>query len=81
MGRKSLKQRAIELLKQLNTSELSEVLDQFDVGSSNNSYDNVELLLHKNCPICNSQNHIKKGKTKLGLTIFKCKNCGHRWSN
>lgn len=80
MGRKSKKQQAIELLRQLNKNELKEVLDAFDVGSPENSYENVENLLTKECPNCKSTEHIRKGKTKLGLTIYKCKNCGRKFN-
>ncbi|MDY4230789.1 MAG: hypothetical protein SOX74_01720 [Candidatus Faecousia sp.] len=80
MGRKTKKQRAIELLQQLNQEDLKEVLDAFDVGSPNNSYENVEKLLRKECPNCHSTNHTKKGKNKLGLTRYRCKDCGRTYS-
>ena len=80
MGRKSKKQLAIELLQQLNSEELADVLQSFELGSPSNSYENVESILSKKCPHCHSTNHIKKGKTKLGLTNFKCKDCGRKFN-
>ena len=80
MGRKTNKQRAIDLLLKLNKSELKEVLKQFDIGSASNSYENVEAVLRKECPSCHSTNSIKKGKNANGLTIFRCKDCGRKFN-
>jgi transposase-like protein len=80
MGRKSNKQQVLDLLKHLTKEELKEVYDTFDFGSHNNTYENVENLLKKECPYCHSISHIKKGKTNLKLTIFKCKDCGRTFN-
>jgi transposase-like protein len=80
MGRKTKKQQAWDLLKQLNKDDLKEILDSFDLGSTNNSYENVENLLRKECPNCHSLNHIKKTKNNINLTIFKCKDCKRKFN-
>ena len=80
MGRKSNKQKVFDLLKHLSKEELKEVYDSFDFGAHNNTYENVEKLLRKECPYCHSINHIKKGKNNIRLTIFKCKNCGKKYN-
>lgn len=80
MGRKSIKQQAFELLKQLNKADLKDILDAFHFGSPRNSYENLENLLRKECPYCHSVNHIKKGKNNISLTIFKCKDCGRAYN-
>jgi len=80
MGRKTKKQQALDLLKQLNKADLKDIFDSFDLGSTNNSYENVESLLQKECPNCHSLSHIKKTKNNINLTIFKCKDCGRKFN-
>ncbi len=80
MGRKTRKQKAIELLKQLTPSDLQFVLSSFDVGAPSNSYEKVENILTKECPKCHSTNYRKKGKNRLGVSRFVCKNCGKTYS-
>ncbi len=80
MGRRTRKQKAIELLKQLTPLDLQFVLSSFDVGASSNSYEKVENILKKECPKCHSTNYRKKGKNKLGVSRFVCKDCGKTYS-
>ena len=80
MGRKSKKQRALELLEKLNSEQLQALIDSFELGSPDNSYLEVERILDKACPVCGSTNHVKTGKNKLGLTYYKCKDCGRRFN-
>lgn len=80
MGRKSKKQQAIELLLKLNKDELREVLEQFNVGAPDNSYESVENILEIACPHCGSSDKIRKGKNNIGLSQFKCKKCGKKYN-
>jgi transposase-like protein len=80
MGRKTRKQQAWDLLKQLNKADLKDILDSFDLGSTNNSYENFEDILKKECPYCHSVKHIKKGKNRINLTLLKCKDRGRRYN-
>lgn len=80
MGRKSKKQIAYELLLALNQDERDEVLSRFSVDKNDATFSDVETLLKKECPNCHSTNYIRKGKTSLGLTKFKCKDCGKNYN-
>lgn len=80
MGRKSKKQLVLDLLKQLNKTDLKDILNSFDLGSPTNSYENVENLLRKECPYCHSTKHIRKGKNTINLSIFKCKECDRKFN-
>lgn len=80
MGRKSKKQIVLDLLKQLNKTDLKDILNYFDLGSPTNSYENVENLLRKECPYCHSTKHIRKGKNTINLSIFKCKECDRKFN-
>lgn len=80
MGRKSKKQQAIDLLKQLNPDDLQSVLDTFDVGSPENSYADIEPLFTRACPKCLSKAYIRRGKNNIGLTVFQCKDCGRKFN-
>lgn len=80
MGRKSKKQLAYEALAALSDADLREILGKFKLGSKNNSFESVENVLKKACPHCLSINTNKKGKNKIGLTIYLCKDCGRRFN-
>jgi len=83
MGRKSKKQRAIDLLKELNQNDLFDVqrfLNSFELGSPKNSYSKIEPLFDRLCPNCGSTEHIRKGKTRTGLTSYQCKTCRRRFT-
>lgn len=80
MGRKSKKQLAYEALERLSDADLREILGKFKLGSKNNSFESVENVLKKACPHCLSINTNKKGKNKIGLTIYLCKECGRRFN-
>lgn len=80
MGRKSKKEIALEVLRQLNTEELNDVLDTVKKDAPNDLYENIEALIEKECPKCHSTAYSRRGKNKLGLSVFWCKNCGHKYT-
>ena len=80
MSKKTKKQQALDLLQQLNKDDLREVLDSFNTGSSSNSYSSLEAILKCECPYCHSINHTRHGKNSIGLTQFKCKDCGKKYN-
>lgn len=80
MGRKTKKQKALELLQSLKDDDLKDILLSFDLGSKTNTYKDVEAALRKECPDCHSTDFIRKGKNGNGLQFFKCKQCGRRYT-
>lgn len=80
MGRKTKKQLAIEYLQKLSKDDLKEVLGKFKFGVTTNSFETVENFIKKSCPNCQSEKINKDGKNRIGLTLFRCKECGRKFN-
>ena len=77
MGRKSNKEKAENLLAKLSKKEIAELLAKYN---SSTDYEEIENKFNIKCPHCECSGWVKKGKTKQGLTIYKCKDCGSKYN-
>ena len=77
MGRLTNKQKADRLLAKLSKKEVAELLEKYNASTD---YEEIEKKFNIKCPHCECSGWIKKGKTKYGLTIFQCKDCGKRYN-
>lgn len=77
MGRKSNKEKAEKLLAKLSKKELRELLEKYNSATD---YEEIEKKFNITCPHCECSGWIRYGKTKYGLSIFKCKDCGKRYN-
>ena len=77
MGRQTNKQKADKLLAKLSKKEIAELLEKYNASTD---YEEVEKKFIVQCPHCECSGYIKKGKTKYGLTIYKCKDCGKKFT-
>lgn len=77
MGRKTNKQKASDLLKTLSKKEIKELFEEY---SKQSDYEEVENKFQIKCPDCECYGYTRKGKTKSGLSIFKCKECGKKYT-
>ena len=80
MGRKTKVQLAIEALEKLNERDRQKVLGKFKFDSTTNSFETVENYIKKTCPSCQSEKIKKDGKNKIGLTVFRCKECNRKFN-
>ena len=77
MGRKTNKQKADDLLAKLSKKEVKELFLKY---AKQTDYEEVENKFDIKCPHCGCSGWIRKGKTDAGLTIFKCKDCGKKYT-